>query len=48
MSVPVQPLLKFQFPIGSVNGACALAPNVILMADWSCAPICQQLSAPWR
>src|SRR5215472_156229 len=33
MAVPVQSLLKFPFPLSSVNGACALTPNVILVAD---------------
>jgi len=33
MPVPVRSLLEFPFPISSANGACAPAPNVILVAD---------------
>ena len=33
MPVPVQPVLKFPFPVYALNGADGLSPNVILVAD---------------
>jgi hypothetical protein len=33
MPVPVQPVLKFPFPVLALNGADRLSPNVILVAD---------------
>jgi len=33
MPVPVQSVLKFPFLARALNGSCALAPNVILVAD---------------
>jgi hypothetical protein len=33
MPVPVQPVLKFPFPVLALNGADRLSPNVLLVAD---------------
>jgi hypothetical protein len=33
MPVPIQPVLKFPFPVYALNGMSVLAPNVILVAD---------------